>query len=117
MRRSLAASIAVCTTAIAFSSGCVIVDPSCSSGGASIYVSPSTVVVAVGASATPRASWCRNGRYDRMSPHWSLASTADGNIIGLDEETGRITGKRAGTATVYAKYEGLSASVVRVTVE
>ena len=117
MRRSFAASIAAGTAAIAFSSACVIVDPSCSSGGASIYVSPSTVVVAVGASATPRASWCRDGRYDRMSPHWSLASTADANIISLDAETGRITGKRAGSATVYAKYDGMNASVVRVTVE
>ena len=116
MRRSLAASIAA-VTAIAFSSGCVIVDPSCSSGGAAIYVSPSTVVVAVGASATPRASWCRNGHYDRMSPQWTLGSTADANIISLDAETGRITGRRAGTATVYARYEGMNGSVVRVTVE
>ena len=115
MRRSLAASASLC--AIAFSSGCVIVDPSCSSGGAAIYVSPSTVVVAVGASATPRASWCRNGHYDRFSPEWSLGSTADANIISLDPETGRITGKRAGTATVVARYEGMDGSVVRVTVE
>ncbi len=116
MRRSLAASIAG-LTAIAFSSGCVIVDPSCSGGGAAIFVSPSTVVVAVGGSATPRASWCRSGRYDRMSPHWSLGSAADANIISVDSETGRITGKRAGNATVVATYEGMEGSRVTVTVE
>lgn len=115
MRRSLAASLSLC--AIVVSSGCVIVDPSCSSGGAAIYVSPSTVVVAVGASSTPRASWCRDGRYDRMSPEWSLGSAADANIISLDSETGRITGKRAGTATVVARYNGMEGSVVRVTVQ
>ena len=117
MRRSLAASVASVTAAIAFSSGCVIVDPSCSSGGAAIYISPSTVVVAVGASATPRASWCRGGRYDRMSPQWSLGSSADANIIAVDPETGRITGKRVGYATVIATYEGMERSSVSVTVE
>ena len=117
MRRSFAASVIASATALAFASGCVIVDPSCSSGGAAIFVSPTTVVVAVGASTTPRASWCRDGRYDRMSPHWSLGSTADANIISLDPETGRITGKRPGTATVMARYDGMDGSVVRVTVE
>ena len=116
MRRSLAASVAG-LIAISVASGCIIVDPSCPSGGASIFVSPSTVVVAVGASATPRASWCRSGRYDRMSPHWSLGSTADANIISVDSETGRITGKRAGYATVVATYEGMDGSRVSVTVE
>lgn len=117
MRRSLAASVASATAAIAFSSGCIIVDPSCSSGGAAIFVSPSTVVVAVGATATPRASWCRGGRYDRLSPQWSLGSAADANIISVDAETGRITGRRVGYATVIATYEGMEGSSVSVTVE
>ena len=52
-----------------------------------------------------------------MSPRWSLGSTADADIISLDEETGRITGKRSGTASVYARYDGMNGSVVRVTVE
>ena len=115
MRRFLAASAAL--SAIALSSGCVIVDPSCSSGGASIFISPSTVVVAVGATATPRASYCRGGRYDRVSPQWSVASAADANIVSVDAETGRITGRRVGTATVIARHEGVEASSVSVTVE
>jgi len=115
MRRFLAASTAL--SAIALSSGCVIVDPSCSSGGAAIFISPSTVIVAVGASATPRASWCRGGHYDRVSPQWSVGQAADANIISVDAETGRITGKRTGRATVVARYEGVEASSVSVTVE
>ena len=114
MRRSLVASAALI---LASTSGCVIVDPSCGSrGGATILVSPSVVYVAVGESRTPRASWCRSGRYDDVPAHWSLASTADANIISLDPASGRITGKRAGTATVIATYDGAEGTRVEVTV-
>jgi hypothetical protein len=113
MRRFLAAS----TLLLASSAGCVIVDPSCGGGGgATILVSPSVVIVAVGQSTTPRASWCRRGRYDDVSPTWSLGQSADATIIGLDPETGRITGKRAGQATVIATYAGADGSSVQVTV-
>ena len=115
MRRFLAASAALSAMVL---SSCVIVDPdSCVGGGASIFVSPTTVVVAIGQSATPRASWCRGGRYDRVNPHWSLGSAADANIISVDAETGRITGKRVGNASVIATYEGAEGSSVSVTVE
>ena len=116
MRRSLVASVAL-SLALASASGCVIVDPSCSGGGTAILVTPSTVVVAVGHSTTPRARRCRDGRYDDFSPHWRLASAADGDIISIDPDTGRITGKRAGTATVIATYAGTAGASVRVTVE
>ena len=115
MRRSLVASLAL-SLVLASTTGCVIVDPSCSGAGASILVTPSVVVVAVGQSQTPRAQWCRGGRYDDLSPNWSLASSADANVISLDPVTGRITGKRAGTATVIATYAGASGSSVQVTV-
>ena len=100
------------------SSGCIIVDPSCSgSSGTSIFISPSVVVVAVGQTTRPSASWCRGGRYDRVSPQWSLGSAADGNLISVDASTGVITGKRAGKASVIATYEGVEGSRVPVTVE
>ncbi|HEX5073059.1 MAG TPA: Ig-like domain-containing protein [Gemmatimonadaceae bacterium] len=99
------------------SASCVIVDPGCGAGGASILISPTVVFVAVGQSATPRASWCRNGRYDPMSPHWSLGSADDATVIDLDPETGRITGRRAGRATVIATSEGAGGASVSVTVE
>jgi hypothetical protein len=114
MRRSLVASAVL---VLASTSGCVIVDPSCGSrGGATILVSPSVVYVAVGESRTPRASWCRGGRYDDVPAHWSLGATADANVISLDPATGRITGKRAGTAAVIATYDGAEGTRVEVTV-
>jgi len=118
MRRSLFASVAsaVPFAILASTAGCVIVDPSCGGGGASILVTPSVVFVAVGESTTPRASWCRNGRYDNMSPEWSLSSAADGNVISLDATTGRITGRRTGTATVIATSDGVQGARVSVTV-
>ena len=116
MRRSLSASAASSALALA-SAGCVIVDPSCSSGGASIYISPSVVVVAVGQTSTPRASWCRGGRYSSVSPQWSLGQAADANVISVNAATGEITGKRRGSASVIATYEGVSGSRVQVTVE
>jgi hypothetical protein len=117
MRRPPLAAVASFAIA-ASSAGCVIVDPSsCGVGGASILISPTVVFVAVGQSATPKASWCRNGHYDAMSPQWSLGSAADANIISLDPATGRITGRRAGRATVNATSEGVDGASVWVTVE
>ena len=115
MRRALSGSIASLGL-VAASASCVIVDPGCGAGGASILVSPTVVFVAVGQSATPKASWCRNGRYDNMSPQWSLGTSADANIISLDPSTGQVTGKRAGQATVIATYAGVQGSSVAVTV-
>ena len=102
---------------VASSASCVIVDPGCGVGGASILVSPTVVIVAVGQSATPSASWCRNGHYDPVSPQWSLGSAADANVIGLDATSGRITGRRTGTATVIATSQGVTGASVSVTVE
>jgi hypothetical protein len=116
MRRALTVSVAFAALAVA-TSGCVIVDPSCSGGGASIVVTPSVVVVAVGQTTRPSASWCRGGRYDRVSPTWSLGATADANIITVDAETGVITGRRVGRASVVATYEGAEGSRVDVTVQ
>lgn len=115
MRRALfafTASLAI----VASTASCVIVDPACGPGGASILISPTVVLVSVGQSATPKASWCRNGRYDTMTPQWSLGSAADGNVISLDSSTGRITGRRAGTATVIATSAGVEGASVSVTV-
>lgn len=117
MRRALSVSVALSLLAVA-SSGCIIVDPSCNSGGgASIYISPSVVVVAVGQTTRPSASWCRGGRYDRVSPQWSLGSAGDASFISVDASTGVITGRRAGKASVVATYEGVEGSRVPVTVE
>ena len=115
MRRFPSALAALSTIALA-SAGCVIVDPGCGPGGATILITPSVVYVGVGQSTTPKASWCRDGRYDNMNPQWSLGQAADANVIGLDPATGRITGKRAGSATVVATYAGVSGSSVSVTV-
>lgn len=115
MRRPLVASVTL-SLALASATGCVIVDPSCGGGGASILITPSVVVVAVGETQTPRARWCRNGHYDDLSPNWRLADAADGTVISLDPATGRITGKRAGTATVIATYAGAVGTSVQVTV-
>jgi len=111
--RDIVASLAI----VASSASCVIVDPGCGVGGASILVSPTVVVVAVGQSATPSASWCRNGHYDPVSPQWSLGSSADANVVSLDAATGRITGRRVGTATVIATSQGVGGASVSVTVE
>ncbi len=117
MRRHLSAAVASIAIAVS-SASCVIVDPSpCGVGGASILISPTVVFVAVGQSTTPKASWCRNGHYDPMSPQWSLGSAADANVIALDPATGRITGRRAGRATVIATSEGVDGASVSVTVE
>jgi uncharacterized protein YjdB len=51
-----------------------------------------------------------------MSPEWSLSSTADAAIVSLDPSTGRITGRRAGTATVIASSDGVEGASVSVTV-
>ena len=115
MCRFLSALVALSAIALA-STSCLIVDPGCGTGGASILITPSVVFVAVGQSTTPKASWCRDGRYNDMSPQWSLGQSADATIIGLDPATGRITGKRAGSATVVATYAGVSGSSVSVTV-
>lgn len=112
MRRVLATSALLLTS----TASCFIVDPSCGGGGATILISPSVVVVAIGESATPNASWCRGGRYDRGSPQWSLGRPADANVISLDPSTGRITGKRPGQATVIATYDGADGSSAQVTV-
>ena len=116
MRRFLVASMAYSTAASSFT--CVVNGPSCgsSNGGLFILVSPSAVVVSVGESLTPRASWCRDGRYDDVSAQWSLGQAADGNIITLDATTGRITGRRAGEATVIATHEGAEGASLKVTV-
>jgi hypothetical protein len=115
MRRALYNTIASFGL-VASSASCVIVDPGCGAGGASILVSPTVVFVAVGQSATPKATWCRNGHYDPMSPQWSLASTADAEFVSLDASTGRITGRRVGTATVIASSDGVEGASVSVTV-
>ena len=100
--------------------GCVIVgDPSCGGGGAAIVVTPGVVVVAVGQSVTPNASdtWCDNGHQAHGSPNWSLAQPGDSAIVRLDATTGRITGIRAGQATVVARSPASGAtSTVAVTV-
>ena len=116
MRRAFC-NVVASLALVASSASCVIVDPGCGAGGASIIVSPTVVFVAVGQTTTPRASWCRNGHYDPMSPEWSLGSAADENVIGLDPTTGRITGRRAGRATVIATSEGVGGASVSVTVE
>jgi hypothetical protein len=116
MYRLLIASMAYSTAASSFT--CVVNDPSpCgSSGGLFILVSPSVVVVSVGETLTPRASWCHDGRYDNVPAQWSLDQAADANIITLDAATGRITGRRAGQAKVIATYEGADGAALRVTV-
>ena len=77
MYRLLVASMAYSTAASSFT--CVVNDPSpCgNSGGLFILVSPSVVVVSVGESLTPRASWCHDGRYDNVPAQWSLGQAAD----------------------------------------
>lgn len=89
-------------------SGCVIVgDPTCSGSSASVVVAPGVVVVAVGESFTPNGSdrWCDGGHQSYGSPSWSLSQASDADVIALDASTGRITGRRTGTATVIARSE------------
>ena len=116
MRRFSSASILLSAVVVSTTSSCLIVDPSCASGSTSILVSPSTVVIAVGGSATPKASWCHGGNYGPNNPQWSLSRPADANIIDLDPSTGRITGLRAGQATVIAKAADAEGASVTVTV-
>jgi len=52
-----------------------------------------------------------------VSPQWSLGSAADANVVSLDAATGRITGRRVGTATVIATSQGVGGASVSVTVE
>jgi len=116
MRRVLAA----CLIALAGTASCVIVDPGCgTSAGASIYVSPAVVVVAVGASVTPVATErrCDGRREDRVYPRWTLLRGADSAIVALDASTGRITGRRPGDALVSARPDDYSGdATVSVTV-
>ena len=86
-------------------SGCVIVgDPTCGGSSASLVVAPGIVVVSVGQSFTPNGSesWCDSGHQVHSSPSWSLSQPSDGNVIALDASTGRVTGLKAGVATVIA---------------
>src|SRR5688500_4373987 len=114
MRRPLAAS-ALSTIALCLRR--VVGDVSCARGGVAIVARPAPVVVAVGGSFSPQASWCRGGRYEVVPPQWSLGSAADANILAVDRQTGRITGKRVGRATVIATHEGAEGARVSVTVE
>ena len=116
MRRFASASILLSALVASTTSSCVIVDPSCASGGASILVSPSTVVIAVGGSATPKTSWCHGGHYGPNNPQWSLSRPADASIVDLDPSTGRITGRRAGEATVIATANDADGGRISVTV-
>ena len=54
MRRFPSALVALSAIALV-STNCLIVDPGCGSGGASILITPSVVFVGVGQSTTPRA--------------------------------------------------------------
>ena len=102
-------------------SGCVIVgDPTCGGSAASLVVAPGVVVVSVGQSFTPNGSesWCDSGHQAHGSPSWSLSQPSDGNVIALDASTGRITGLKAGIATVVATSAHSSAtSEIVVTVK
>jgi hypothetical protein len=115
MRRSFLA-LAVSFTTLGSYFRCVAGDVSCSNGGLLIVVSPSVVIVAVGESVTPRASLCHDGRFDVMSPSWSLGSPGDTSVIALDRVTGRITGRRPGQASAIATSQGAEGASVSVTV-
>ena len=99
---------------LAAASGCVIVgDPTCGGGGASVVVTPGIVVVAVGQSFTPNGSdsWCESGHQSHGSPSWVLSQPGDSAFVSLDAATGRITGRRAGAATIVARSAHSSASM------
>jgi hypothetical protein len=115
MRRSIIA-LAVSFSTLGAYFRCVAGDVGCGDGGLLIVVSPSVVVVAVGESVTPAASLCHGGRFDVMSPTWSLGSSADSEVISLDARTGRITGRRAGKASVIATSQGAEGARISVTV-
>jgi len=115
MRRSLLA-LAVSFTTLGSYFRCVAGDLSCSNGGLLVVVSPSVVVVAVGESVTPTASLCHDGRYDVMSPSWSLGSPGDSSVIVLDRATGRITGRWPGQASAIATSKGAEGARISVTV-
>jgi len=103
----------VAALVLAASSGCVIVgDPTCGAGGASVVVSPGVVVVTVGQSFTPSGndSWCESGHQSHGSPSWSLSQPGDSTFVTLDAVTGRVTGRRAGEATILARSAHSSAS-------
>jgi len=112
MQRVLAAALLLLSTA-----GCVIVgDPTCSGSGASVVVAPGVVVVAVGQSFTPNGSdsWCDGGHQAHGSPNWALSQAGDSAFVMLDAMTGRITGRRAGFATVIARsdHSGATSSIL-----
>jgi hypothetical protein len=112
MRRIIAVVLLLVGT-----TSCVIVgDPTCSGGGASVVVAPGVVVVAVGQSFTPTGSdtWCDGGHESHGSPHWSLSAAADSSVVTVDRTTGRITGMRAGVATVTARsdHSGATSSIL-----
>ncbi len=115
MRRSLLA-LAVSFTTLGSYFRCVAGDVSCANGGLLIVVSPSVVIVAVGESVTPTASLCHDGRFDVMSPSWSLGSPGDTSVIALDRVTGRITGRRPGQASAIATSQGAEGARVSITV-
>ena len=115
MRRSLLA-LAVSFTTLGSYFRCVAGDLSCSNGGLLVVVSPSVVVVGVGESVTPTASLCHDGRFDVVSPNWSLGSSIDSSVIALDAATGRITGRWPGAASVIATSNGAEGARVSVTV-
>ena len=101
-------------------SGCIIVgDPTCSDGGAAVVVTPGVVIVAVGESITPNGSdrWCDGGHQAYGSPSWSLSRPSDSAYVSLNAATGRITGLRAGVATIVARSDHSGAtSTIQVTV-
>jgi hypothetical protein len=115
MRRSFMV-LAISLTTLGSYFRCVAGDVSCADGGLLIVVSPSVVVVAVGESVTPTASLCHGGRFDVMSPTWSVGSPVDTSVIALDAATGRITGRRPGQASVIATSRGAEGARVSVTV-
>jgi hypothetical protein len=115
MRRSFLA-LAVSFTTLGSYFRCVAGDVSCANGGLLIVVSPSVVVVAVGESVMPTASLCHEGRFDVVSPSWSLGSPGDTSVIALDRVTGRITGRRPGQASAIATSQGAEGARLSVTV-
>jgi len=113
MQRVLAAALLLLLS----TAGCVIVgDPTCSGSSASVVVAPGVVVVTVGQSFTPSGSesWCEGGHQAHGSPNWALSQAGDSAFVMLDATTGRITGRRAGFATVIARsdHSGATSSIL-----